>query len=311
MSNGGWIKLHRQILDCWVWDDDEPYTKAQAWMYLLICANHTETKIYFDGGLLTVERGQYITSIRKLADKFLWSRDKVSKFLKLLESDNMATVKADTKKTLITIVNYAKYQDSESDNRTQNGHGADTEQTPDSHKTDTGQTPSGHGTATDPPQTRPRSDTNNNDNNDNNDLKNEKNEKNIDTPLNPPTGEREHSYDAHTNVENVKHFLNFEQYDEAGYIKERPKLWECIKKWMDYKDGRKPRPANHYANGSSISTLLNKFVRCCKESGEDAVINAVDESIGACYQGIVWDKCSRASPKDKSVSEMLDEMKGW
>ena len=120
MSDTGWIMLHSQITECWVWDDDEPYTKGQAWIYLLLCANHSDAKIYLDGKLEIVKRGQYVTSIRKLAEKFSWSRDKVSKFLKLLEQDNMIIQNSDTKKTLLTIVNYGKFQNRPTTDRQQN-----------------------------------------------------------------------------------------------------------------------------------------------------------------------------------------------
>ena len=121
--------LHRQITECWVWDDDEPYTKGQAWIYLLLCANHSDAKIYLDGKLEIVKRGQYVTSIRKLAEKFSWSRDKVSKFLKLLEQDNMIIQNSDTKKTLLTIVNYGKYQATPNEKQTADGQQTDSRRT--------------------------------------------------------------------------------------------------------------------------------------------------------------------------------------
>jgi len=171
MSNIGWIRLHRQITDCWVWDDDEPYTKAQAWIYLLMIVNHTEAKTYFDGDIITVNTGQRITSIRKLADKFKWSRTKVTHFLSLLEQDNMVKVESDSKKTLITVINYEKYQSDEP----QESHKKDSEKPQESHRK-----------ATD----EPLKSTNNNDNNDNND-KNDKNDNII--PLISPQGENRSS----------------------------------------------------------------------------------------------------------------------
>lgn len=50
----GWIKLYRQIQDCWIWDDDDKYDKAHAWLDLLILANHRDKKISVDGKPITI-----------------------------------------------------------------------------------------------------------------------------------------------------------------------------------------------------------------------------------------------------------------
>jgi len=109
-DNKGWISVYRNIQDCWIWKET-PFSKGQAWIDLLLLTNHEDKKILFDGELITVERGQRITSIRQLADRWGWSRDKVSNFLNLLESDGMLRQTRDKKRTHIVIENYSKYQD--------------------------------------------------------------------------------------------------------------------------------------------------------------------------------------------------------
>ena len=106
----GWICLHRKIQECDIWRD-KPFSRGQAWIDLLLLANHEDKKIMFDGNLIKVERGQRITSMRKLSDRWGWSRAKVVKFLDVLEAEQMITRKSDKKKTLLTIENYAFYQD--------------------------------------------------------------------------------------------------------------------------------------------------------------------------------------------------------
>ena len=105
----GWISLHRKLCEHWLWDE-KPYDKARAWIDLLLHINHSSKKFLFDGTLIELERGQKITSIRKMADRWGWSRSKVSRFLSNLEKDGMLTVNSDTKKTLLTVVNWATYQ---------------------------------------------------------------------------------------------------------------------------------------------------------------------------------------------------------
>lgn len=113
----GWIKLHRNLADHWLWED-KPFSRGQAWIDLLFMVNHKENKTFIDGRLEEVKRGQTITSIRKLCDRWGWSNTKVKKFLLMLEQDGMIDVKSDSKKTVVTIVKYEVYQDSESEKTT-------------------------------------------------------------------------------------------------------------------------------------------------------------------------------------------------
>ncbi len=140
----GYIKLHRQIMECSIWDIEEAYDKRSAWVELLLLANHKDKKTLFNNEMITIRRGQHLTSIRKLAERWGWSRGKVDRFLHLLENEQMVNTKRATSNILINIVNYDFYQHSEDEGRATDGH-----------KTD-------HRRATDEPQT----DTNKNDKND-------------------------------------------------------------------------------------------------------------------------------------------------
>lgn len=108
----GWISIHRELHDCWV-AEDKPYNYMAAWIDLLLMASHKDTKMLFDGKLIDIERGSFITSMVTLACRWGWSRHKVKNFLDLLVSDNMITYKADNKKTAINVVNYSRFQDVE------------------------------------------------------------------------------------------------------------------------------------------------------------------------------------------------------
>ncbi|MGF0096045.1 hypothetical protein ACQRC6_06350 [Peptoniphilus sp. SGI.035] len=107
----GWVCIYRKIEDDWLWND-KPFSKGQAWIDLLLMANHEDKKILFNGNLIEVKRGQRITSIKTLCDRWGWSNTKVKNFLKLLEEDNKIKLEiTPRKKSVITIENYSKYQD--------------------------------------------------------------------------------------------------------------------------------------------------------------------------------------------------------
>lgn len=110
MAAQGWIPVNRQLQEHWLWEE-KPFSPGQAWIDLLMLANHENKKIPYKGKIITCERGTVNLSILYLADRWGWSRKKTRRFLDLLESDGMVTVKATTHRTTITIENYALYND--------------------------------------------------------------------------------------------------------------------------------------------------------------------------------------------------------
>ena len=106
MGNG-WICLHRSLLDHWVFTDAQV---LKAWMHLLLTANHEDKRMFFDGKLITIKRGQHLTSIRKLAESWGCTRRKADSLLNCFIEDQMVTVKRSNKGTLLTLVNYSVYQ---------------------------------------------------------------------------------------------------------------------------------------------------------------------------------------------------------
>lgn len=106
----GWVKIHRDLLDNELWSD-KPFTKGQAWVDLLLLANHRDKNVLLGNCTELVERGSFITSELKLMERWGWGRKKVKLFLNFLESQKMIERNANNKRTAITIVNYGFYQD--------------------------------------------------------------------------------------------------------------------------------------------------------------------------------------------------------
>lgn len=121
--SGGYIKLHRKICDNPIWQT-KPFSQGQAWIDLLLLAEWQDRTVEDAGETIIIPRGSLLTSTRELAERWGWSKDKVSRFLKQLVCDTMCDTKRDTKrataKTLITLVNYSDYQDGLLDDATQN-----------------------------------------------------------------------------------------------------------------------------------------------------------------------------------------------
>ena len=106
----GWIKLYRKMVDCCIWQSNEPFDKRSAWVDLLLLMQHKDKKMMVDGVVKSVKRGSYMFSIDKLASRWRWSRNKVKRYLSELESEQMLYTERTKRGTLITVVNYVVYQ---------------------------------------------------------------------------------------------------------------------------------------------------------------------------------------------------------
>ena len=106
----GWIKLHRQIQECFLWRIKEPFDKRSAWIDLLLLMEHQSKNLMIDGKIETIKRGSYMLSIEKLCDRWMWSRNKVKRYLDVLEHEHMIVTRRTNKGTLVSVVNYCIYQ---------------------------------------------------------------------------------------------------------------------------------------------------------------------------------------------------------
>lgn len=99
----GWISLHRQILE-WEWYTD--FHTKDLFIHLLLKANHQDNRWK---GIL-VQRGQVITGRKQLAKELGFSEQSIRTSLNKLKSTNEITIEATKQYSVVTIVNYEKFQ---------------------------------------------------------------------------------------------------------------------------------------------------------------------------------------------------------
>jgi len=109
LKEKGWVRIWRKIEDNPVWFL-ESFTKAQAWIDLLIFANHKTNSISIRGNILQIKRGQVAWSELTMAKRWTWSKNKVRRFLKWLEMEHQIEQQKSHLTSLITIKNYEDYQ---------------------------------------------------------------------------------------------------------------------------------------------------------------------------------------------------------
>jgi hypothetical protein len=88
----------------------EPYTKVQAFMWLVAEAAWKPHRRVIGGVVINLRRGQAACSVRFMAKKWDWTPARVQRFLATLKTDTMIDTAADTGLTIITICKYDIYQ---------------------------------------------------------------------------------------------------------------------------------------------------------------------------------------------------------
>ena len=117
----GWIKLHRQIEENELWFS-ERFTKAQAWIDLLLLARHKPGLINIRGIEIKLFPGQLCYSQVSLSKRWQWDRKTVKKFLNELKKREMLDIRINKITTIISIKNWFSYQamDNKTDIKTNN-----------------------------------------------------------------------------------------------------------------------------------------------------------------------------------------------
>ncbi len=105
---GGWIKIHRKILDNPIVFKDSD--TISIWLYLLLNATHQEVPAMFKGEKITLKKGQLITGTLSMSKKLSINKDKVQRTLKCFELDKQIEQQTSNKNRLITILNWELYQ---------------------------------------------------------------------------------------------------------------------------------------------------------------------------------------------------------
>jgi len=108
----GWIKLYRKISDNKLWTC-EKFTRGQAWIDLLLLANHSYGYFFVRDHKIEVQRGEVGWSENKLAVRWKWSRSKLRNFLKQLEKEQQVKQRKSHSYSIIEIINYEIYQEKE------------------------------------------------------------------------------------------------------------------------------------------------------------------------------------------------------
>lgn len=118
MPQQGWIKLHRKVCNSFVWTNSD---QLKLWLLILMKASHDDHRFLFNGKQVDVSSGQLVTGRDALAFEF---NDGVSRdhrvvartlwrWVKQFEKEKMLSIKSTAQYSVITVINYGLYQDSD------------------------------------------------------------------------------------------------------------------------------------------------------------------------------------------------------
>jgi hypothetical protein len=110
MIDGGWIKLYRQILaNGWL----RNHKVLVFWIYCLLKAAYKPTKVIIGFKEIYLESGQFVFGRRRASGETALSEREIRTCLAFLVKAGNLTIKTTKRFSIITIINWEDYQNSE------------------------------------------------------------------------------------------------------------------------------------------------------------------------------------------------------
>lgn len=114
MTELGVFAADRGIFRHPLFDDGEPFSKREAWLWLIAEAAWKPRTVNRNGQIIDLGRGDVAHSVRFMATAWNWSKSRVDRFLDLLEREQMVARKTGTASgtgvLVLSVCNYDVYQ---------------------------------------------------------------------------------------------------------------------------------------------------------------------------------------------------------
>ncbi len=103
----GWLKLHRCLMEKPIFDNPK---LLKVFMWCLFKATHKPRDVYFGLRKVSLEPGQFITGTYAAAEELNIPGTTVWRHLHTLQDNGTIEIKAESKYTVINVVNWGNYQ---------------------------------------------------------------------------------------------------------------------------------------------------------------------------------------------------------
>lgn len=111
----GYIKLHRSLLNHHLMTNQSYFL---VFIQILLRCNHKNRNLIINGETKVIKRGSFYTSLSKLSEQTGINRSKIHRAINFLKSETMIETIKIGRGTLISCVNYDKYQSNNDDSET-------------------------------------------------------------------------------------------------------------------------------------------------------------------------------------------------
>ena len=106
-GGNGYIKLHRKLLDCPVFDNEK---LLKVWIWCLFKATYKDRQVVIGNTVLNIKQGQFVYGRDEASKSLKIPHTSFSRYMSTLQNLDMLTLKSTNKWTLATIKNWDVYQ---------------------------------------------------------------------------------------------------------------------------------------------------------------------------------------------------------
>lgn len=117
---------------------------------------------------------------------------------------------------------------------------------------------------------------------------------------------------SNSNILNLNILLDTYSIDYR-YILDNKELLDTVKEWMEYKDQKKPKASNQYAE-NGMKRFLKKVIDESKKHGIENVVETISDSIANNYQGVTWDRLGSKKGNSSymdAIRNRISEVDKW
>lgn len=116
---------------------------------------------------------------------------------------------------------------------------------------------------------------------------------------------------SNSNILNLNYLLD-KYSSNYKYIIDNKELIDAVREWMEYKDQKKPKTSNQYAE-KGMKGFLSKVISQSERYGIHDVVQVINDSIANNYQGVTWDKLDsrKGSAYMDSIKNRVSEVDNW
>lgn len=116
---------------------------------------------------------------------------------------------------------------------------------------------------------------------------------------------------SNSNILNLNYLLD-KYSSNYKIIMDNKELLDTVKEWMEYKDQKKPKTTNQYAE-KGMKGFLSKVIAQSEQYGIEAVVQVINDSISNNYQGVTWDRLDsrKGGTYMDTIKNRVSEVDKW